>query len=152
MFESPIRHHFPLNHLLQKVADLGLPEGEFAIFGSGPLLVRGVIDGVNDIDILCRGAAWQAALAHGELQHLEQYDLDIIAIDDGLITLGRTWGYGAFDTDFLIDTAELIDGLPFVRLEHVVAYKRIAGRRKDREHLRALKLSGFWKAPGQAAE
>ena len=40
--------------------------------------------------------------------------------------------------DHLIDTAEVIDGLPFVRLEHVVAYKRIADRPKDREHLRLL--------------
>ncbi len=43
-----------------------------------------------------------------------------------------------FDIDHLIDTAEMIDGLPFVQLEHVIAYKQIAGRPKDLEHLRKL--------------
>ena len=38
----------------------------------------------------------------------------------------------------LIDTAERIDGLPFVRLKHVVRYKRLARRPKDLEHLRLL--------------
>ena len=37
--------------------------------------------------------------------------------------------------DELIDTAETIEGLPFVRLEHVVAYKRIRASAKDQVHL-----------------
>ena len=127
-----------MNALLQKVAGLGLPQDDYAIFGSGPLLVRGVIDSVNDIDIICRGAAWEHALSIGEMQHLEQYDVDIVALDDGRITLGRSWGIGEFDIDQLIDSAEIIEGLPFVRLEYVSAYKKIANRPKDQAHLSAL--------------
>ena len=33
-----------MHELLQKVQQLCLPVGDFAIFGSGPLLVRGVIE------------------------------------------------------------------------------------------------------------
>jgi hypothetical protein len=137
---------------LQKVAHLGLPAGEFAVFGSGPLLVRKVIDQVNDIDILCRGAAWSYAQARGHKEHLDEYDIDIVSIDNGLITLGQSWGYGNFNVDELIDSADVIDGLPFVRLEYVVAYKRIANRPKDHAHLQALRTSGFWPAPGRAAK
>ena len=128
-----------------------MPAGDHAIFGSGPLLVRGVIDEVNDIDILCRGAAWRYARELGERVHLPDYDVEIISIDDGRITLGKTWGYGRFDTDILIDTAELISGLPFVRLEYVVAYKQIANRGKDQAHLRALRATGYWPETGQVA-
>ena len=142
---------FTLNPLLQQVADLELPAGEYAIFGSGPLLVRGVIDAVSDIDILCRGAAWRCAQELGAAVYLAEQDVDIISIDDGVITIGKTWGYGDFDTDILINSAELIDGLPFVRLEYVVAYKRIANRRKDHEHLQVLQAKGFWPETGQAA-
>jgi hypothetical protein len=57
---------------------------------------------------------------------------------DGRVTVGTSWAYGHPDIDLLIDTADTIDGLPFVRLEHVAAYKRIAGRPKDLEHLDKL--------------
>ena len=51
------------------------------------------------------------------------------------LSIHTEWAIGDFDVDELIDTAEVIDGIPFVRLEHVVAYKRIASRDKDVEHL-----------------
>ncbi len=62
----------------------------------------------------------------------------MVSLFGGEITLGSTWSVGEVDTGHLIDTAEVIDGLPFVRLEHVVDYKRLANRPKDREHLRLL--------------
>lgn len=141
-----------MNNLIERVARLRFPAADYAIFGSGPLLVRGVIDYVNDIDIVCRGPAWEHALTIGELVHLDEYNVDIVSIDDGLITLGRSWGIGNFDIDELIDSAEIIDDLPFVRLAHVVAYKRIANRAKDRTHLQALKAQGLWPACGPVAE
>ena len=48
------------------------------------------------------------------------------------------WGIGDVDVDDVIDTAEVIDGLPFAALRHVRAYKQTADRPKDREHLRLL--------------
>jgi hypothetical protein len=141
-----------MNELLQSVAALHLPAGEFAIFGSGPLLVRGVIDAANDIDIVCRRAAWEHAKEFGKQLHLDEYGVDVIAVDDGRITLGRSWAYGDFDIEELIETAEIIDELPFVRLEYVVAYKRIANRQKDVEHLTALEVMGYWPAADRAAK
>jgi hypothetical protein len=128
-----------MHELLNKVHQLRLPVGDFAIFGSGPLLVRGIIDHVGDIDILCRGDAWSAASSIGELVYLDEYDVEIISIDDGLITLGRSWGYGDFDVDELIDSAEEKNGLPFVLLRYVIEYKQIANRPKDLAHLELIK-------------
>ena len=144
------RHFLPtrfgLNDLLRQVQELKLPVGDFAIFGSGPLLVRGIIDQVGDIDILCRGDAWLKASSIGKLVYLDEYDVEIISIDDGLITLGRSWGYGDFDVDELIDSAEEINGLPFVLLRYVIEYKRIANRAKDLAHLELLKGQGLWQS------
>ena len=75
----------------------------------------------------------------GELVHLDEYNVDIVAIDDGLITLGRSWGIGDLDVQQLIDSAEKINDLPFVLLRYVVEYKEIADRPKDRQHLAALR-------------
>lgn len=41
------------------------------------------------------------------------------------------------------DTAELIDGVRYVRLEHVIAYNRIADLPKDRDHLAAPETAGL---------
>lgn len=124
--------------LIERLRSLDLPAGDYAVFGSGPLIVRGIIKAVNDLDVISRGAAWEYARSIGDLVYLEEHDVEVVSFDDGSITVGTSWAYGDFDIDVLIDTAELIDGLPYVRLEHVVLYKEAAGRPKDRAHLRAL--------------
>ena len=117
---------------------LGLPAGHYAVFGSGPLAVRGIIATPSDLDVLCRGPAWEAALSLGPLVALAEHGISVVSLFDGAITMGTSWAIGDFDTDLLIDTAEIVDGLPFVGLEHVVAYKRLARRPKDLEHLDSL--------------
>jgi hypothetical protein len=128
--------------LFDSLRSLELPDGEYAVFGSGPLIVRGIIDATNDLDVVSRGAAWEKACDLGEMVTLVEYDVDIVTFLDGAITIGTSWAFGDVDIDDLIDTANTIDGLPFVRLEHVVRYKTIAGRPKDLEHLRLLDASG----------
>ena len=123
-----------LFHLLRS---LDLPIGDYAVFGSGPLIVRGIIQATNDLDVISRGDAWERALGLGELVSLPDGNR-IVSCFDGAVTVGRSWAYGDFDIGELIDTAEVIDGIPFVRLEHVVRYKEIAGRRKDVAHLALL--------------
>jgi hypothetical protein len=44
-------------------------------------------------------------------------------------------GWLGWDIDALIDNAEIIDGLPFARLEDVLAFKRFYGRPKDIAHV-----------------
>ena len=123
--------------LFDTLRAMDLPRGDFAVFGSGPLLVRGVITEVNDLDVVCRGAAWDRARKLGPLIDIDE-GVSIVSAAQGAITFGISWGYGDFDIEALIDTAEEIDGLPFVRLEHVIAFKQIAGRDKDLEHLGLL--------------
>ena len=124
--------------LFDQLRSLDLPAGDFAVFGSGPLIVRGIIEPGNDLDVISRGPAWTMAAAVGEVIHLPEFGVAIASLSDGAITIGTEWAIGDFDIDELIDTAEVIDSIPFVRLEHVAAYKRIAGRPKDRSHLEQL--------------
>ena len=124
-----------MHPLLQRLRELDFPSDHYAIFGSGPLLVRGWISEVVDIDLIAREPVLTLALEAGGPLYLEEHDVTVIGIDDGAITIGTSWAYGDFDIEELIDTAELIEGLPCVLLEHVVAFKRAAGRPKDLEHL-----------------
>ena len=132
--------------LFDSLRALALPVADYAVFGSGPLLVRGIIPVANDLDLVSRGPAWERACELGEMVTLVEHDVDVVSFLDGAITVGRSWAYGEVDIDDVIDTAEIIEGLPFARLEHIVRYKEIAGRPKDLEHLRLLAASGY--APG----
>ena len=123
-------------HLFGLLRSLDLSPEDFAVFGSGPLLVRGIIDRAGDLDVICRGAAWETVQGLGPT--IEQHGVPVLSLFDGLVTFGTRWAIGDFDVDRLIDTADTLDGLPFVCLEHVIAYKRLADRPKDREHLRRL--------------
>lgn len=129
----------------QIVRDLNLPKGDFAIFGSGPLIIRGLIPGSNDLDIICRGAAWEAAKAIGRTQYVPEYNVEIATMCDDAITFGNQWGIGNPNIDRLIDDAEIIDELPFVSLRHVVKYKLLRASPKDMRHIKILKDNGFEK-------
>ncbi len=124
--------------LFDEIRKLELPPADYAIFGSGPLIIRKIIAASNDLDVVCRGEAWTAVSAVGSREYLSDYDVSIVSMCEGRLTFGRKWGIGDFDTNLLIDDAEQIDGLPFVRLKHVAAYKKISGRPKDLAHLEAL--------------
>jgi hypothetical protein len=123
--------------LFDLLRSLELPPNDHAVFGSGPLIIRGIIEATNDLDVISRGRAWERALSVGELVSLQD-GARIVSCFDGAVTVGRSWAYGDFEIDELIDTAEVIDGIPFVRLEHVVRYKEIAARPKDLTHLERL--------------
>ncbi len=121
---------------MARLVELALPVGDWALFGSGPLLLRGWIDEVTDLDVLSRGPAWEKAREAGELTTLPDGN-PLIKIEPG-ITVGLTWTYGDFDIDELIETAEIIHGVPCVRLEHIVSYKKLAARPRDRVHLAVI--------------
>mgnify|MGYP001812000873 FL=1 len=129
--------------LFDHLRNLQLPAGDYAVFGSGPLAARGIIPSCNDLDVLCRGHAWQMVRALGTVEYLQQYEVEIVTMLDGAMTFGTRWGIGEFQAEDLIDSAELIDGLPFVRLEHVLAYKEIRASEKDRRHIEAVLNSGY---------
>jgi hypothetical protein len=128
--------------LFERLRALDLPAGDYAIFGSGTLAIRGLIDDPADLDVLCRGAAWKRVLTLGSLDTLPDGN-PIVSLEGGLLTFGHTWAFGDSDIEEMIDNAETIDGLPFVRLNHVVAYKKARLNERDRVHLDLIEHTGL---------
>ena len=120
--------------ILTKVRELALPVGDWVVHGSGPLVMHWLLDDVNDLDILARGAAWRAALDLGVPEPGRQ-DLVIRCGPDV-----EVWsGWLEDDVDELIDSAELMDGVPVVPLAAVLAFKERVNRPKDRPHIVLLR-------------
>ncbi len=130
--------HIPEHGLFQELKRLNLPEGEYVVFGSGPLWVRGIRES-SDIDILACGSAWQWAKENGKVGIKEYSGLEYASFADGNIEIYNRWYPGEWDADSLIKHAEIIDGIPFVPLAQVMNWKKVMGREKDEKDLVLIK-------------
>jgi hypothetical protein len=125
--------------LFRRLAQIGLDRDHFAIFGSAPLFVRGIIPDIQDLDIVARSPAWDKAAELGVPMSGTLSSDPIIHFWGGRIEIFREWLPPSFDTDDLIDEAQEYGGFRFVKPECVVTYKSILNRPKDIVHLEILR-------------
>lgn len=121
--------------LFQRVKELNLPAGKYALFGSAPLGIRGLKD-CHDIDIVVMEDLWN---------EYKEKNWDIRTMPRGSqylwndeIELWKDWKPGRWDIGKLIEESEIIDGLPFVRLERVLEWKKLSGREKDLKDIKTI--------------
>ena len=136
---------FMKQNLLDKVKALNLPLGEYALFGSAPMFVRGLREEMHDVDIVVTEKLWE------KMQAVPGWKMETANSGDPVLRCEKLelfggWAPGEWDVDALIRTADVIDGLPFVTLANVLKWKKAYGREKDladvkkiEEYLIALK-------------
>lgn len=125
------------HYVIDKIKDLGLPTKDFAIFGSGPMMIHGLKELIHDIDIVARGEAWEMIQRLGNVEIAELGDKRVTFFNKRIEAFNG-WKPGGMDRDMLIDEAEIIDGLPWVHIEHVLEYKKILNREKDQDDIEKL--------------
>jgi hypothetical protein len=126
-----VREH----RLIRLLTNLRLPTNDYVIFGSGPLLAHGLRTDIGDLDIVARGTAWDiCASLHQPQPALSGYG-SMIRLYGGALEIVDRWISPLWDTDQLIDNAQVIDGLPFASLIDVVASKWATDRPKDHTDL-----------------
>jgi hypothetical protein len=130
----PVLH----NPLVRRLSALALDMDHYAVFGSGPMLAHGLRTSVSDLDIIARGAAWERAVALGDSGRSELRGDPCVRFWKGRIEVFRNWVTDHCSVDELIDNADVIAGIRFVQLPHVLAYKRILRREKDADDIVAL--------------
>ncbi|MGH3375329.1 MAG: hypothetical protein ACRDP6_11365, partial [Actinoallomurus sp.] len=117
--------------LLDAVRSLDLPADQYAVFGSGPLVVRGLRDGA-DIDLVVTHALY------ARLRDTQEWV--VRPRDDGGETLARDdfdvmerleFPRYVGDVPAMIAGAERIDGVPFVALPELRRFKAALNRPKD---------------------
>jgi hypothetical protein len=120
----------------QEVRELGLPPGSYALFGSAQLCVRDLRQ-CHDMDVIVTEAVWQACLrepgwtasvAPSGSPSLKKNDIELV----------NSWRPGTWDIEKLIADAEMIEGLPFVKMEDVLRWKKMNGREKDAQDVEMI--------------
>ena len=116
------------NDLFRRVKEIRLPPGRYALFGSAPMGIRG-LKVCQDADIIVTENLWDEYMNKGweikTMPHGSRY------LRDNKIELWKDWYPGNWDIGQLIREAEMIDALPFVKLETVLKWKKAAAREND---------------------
>lgn len=102
------------------------------------MCIRGWKDCSHDLDIIVTEDVWNEY--HGKegwearkMHHGSTY------LWNNELELWKDWKPGQWDIEKLIEEAEIIEGLPFVRLERVVTWKKLSAREKDLTDLEIIK-------------
>jgi hypothetical protein len=128
-----------IRRLVKIVTELDLDHRDFVIFGSGPLLARGLRRRIGDLDVVARGQAWQRVSEYGCPGIGSLNGAPMALFWDGRIQFSRGWISDDWDADDLIDRAEVIHGLPFAQLSDILAYKQVLLRPKDLPDIAAVR-------------
>lgn len=121
---------------------LGLNRADFAVAGSGPLFARGWISDAGDVDVVARGTAWSQVCELGPVGDAPFSTVQRVLLFDGRVEVLSGWFPELWDIDRLIDDADLIEGLRFVKLDTIAKTKQLLQRPQDEQHLQILKNHG----------
>ncbi|MCA2219517.1 hypothetical protein [Jidongwangia harbinensis] len=127
------------HHLIRLLTNLRLPVGDYVIFGSGPLLAHGLRTTISDLDIVARDTAWHICASLSAPYPAPSGHGHMIRLYGGALEIVDRWLSPMWDTDRLVDSAQLIDGLPFASLTDVIASKWATDRPKDHTDLHAIR-------------
>lgn len=124
-----------MKEFLGKLKELNLPKGKFAIFGGGPMCVRGLRE-CRDLDVIVTERLFNNLKEKKGLQLKKEEFCDYLEKDG--VEFYKDWGPGEWDIEKLIQGAEIIDDLPFIGLEQVLKWKKINKRDKDIEDIKLI--------------
>jgi hypothetical protein len=123
---------------LQLLQSLHLTVHDYVILGSAPLYAHGLISDLpNDVDAVARRSAWEAACRIAQPVRAAKGD-SVVRLFDGAVEIFDGWFGMPWNMDEIIETAEIIDGLPFARLSYIAEFKRTLNRPKDHDHIRKI--------------
>lgn len=113
-----------------------LPFGHYVIVGSGPLGIRNLRE-INDIDLCVSQELWQTLASQYGVT--DEDDKKKILLANGLISVfpGESDPEAPSTAD-RIAKAEIIEGLPFESLEHLIYFKTMWGREKDKKDIQLI--------------
>lgn len=117
-------------NIFEEARKLCLPLGEYVIVGSGPLAAHGLRN-FNDVDLVVTERIFGQLRADGWEQTTGPEDRPCLKKDMYEVFKDLRCRDYRPETKRLIEEAEIIDGIPFLRLEELARFKKTIGREKD---------------------
>lgn len=125
--------------IIDRIKQHNLPVDDYVVFGSGPLAAAGIRPAA-DIDLVVapqlfdqmRKSGWQQAEGLRGEPRLTYGDFEVF----------MEWNFGGYCPTLseLQESADVIDGIPFVNLREVNKWKQVCGRPKDIADINLINL------------
>jgi hypothetical protein len=116
---------------LDDLRKLKLPADKFAIFGNGPLSVRGLKE-AKDLHIIVKKDLWDVL----DRKFMARNNYGGIILSGVEVVKDMLPWFD--DLDALIDSADIIDGIRYVKLEHVLKWKKDMNREKYKDDIKII--------------
>lgn len=141
-----------MEEMLKKLEELNLPKDQFAVFGSGPMAIRGMRE-AGDLDLIVTDKLWQQLIDDGhkviketwhEMEQADGKTIDhyreyVVLVPAPNIEVFNKWPFVSASADELVAEAKMIDGVPFVSLDRVIEWKTGFNRPKDHKDVEMIK-------------
>ena len=129
-----------LMDIFSRIKKFNLPTGQYAVFGSALLDVWGIRK-AKDLDIIAIPKLFESLKHHGWREKQANGFLVMTKEDADITTVQKKPTDGTYCPDRLklIKDAVNINGIPFVRIEEVVACKKAYNRPKDKKDIAMIK-------------
>jgi len=124
-----------IKNLLGKFKKLNLPDGQYVIYGSAPLGIRGIRE-IHDLDVAVTNNLYQRLLKKYPKQ--EKKDKTKRFIKLGKIEIIPPRCSLIRNIKRTISSADVIEGLRFVKLRDLIKWKRLMGRDKDFKDIKLI--------------
>jgi hypothetical protein len=117
---------------LEEIDELHLPQDEYVISGSAPLVIRGIKKHNDDIDILVTKKLWNTLIKSHKAQSIIIGDKKIEYIQyNHIAILNSMLGFREEEYESIIERADTIGAYRFVNLNDTIICKNFSGRDKD---------------------
>ena len=121
--------------IFEDVKKLNLPIGQYAVVGSGVMSAYGIRPH-HDVDlivtknlfVILKNSGWQSVPNRNGVLKSGNYEVDA----------DYKYRENQPDHDELIRNAEIIEGVPFIRLSELIKFKTALGRDKDKKDIELI--------------
>lgn len=120
-----------IKSLLSELKRLNLPADQFAVFGSGPMAIRGIRQ-AKDLDVAIKDDFFN--LLKEKYKEAKPGQINV-----GNIEIFAAWNSLLDNAESVIDRADIINGVRFIKLNDLMIWKKKLGREKDLLDIKIIK-------------
>ena len=124
-------------NIFERAKKLGLPLGQYVITGSGPLEALGIRK-ASDLDIAVTPELYEKLRASGLWREEEHYGKTFLEGDNVTVIPSLNWGEYPVTAKEAIESAMILQGVPFMNLEELKKFKTAMGREKDLNDIKMI--------------
>lgn len=123
--------------IFERVKKLHFPLGEYIVIGAGILEALGIRD-THDVDIIVKPELFKKLKESKKYKEEIRWGKEFLIGDTIEIGLKFEWENYSTTIEEAIETATIVEGIPFLNLEETIRFKKAMSREKDFKDIKLI--------------